>query len=167
MNTPICDFINEYAKKESLRFHMPGHKGKSQLGFEKYDITEIAGADSLYHADGIIKESEENATELFGSGTTLYSTEGSSHVIRAMLYLVKLYSGQTDGYILAGRNAHSSFISACALNDVDIEWIYPPKDSSYLSCVISAEILENALRCVDKMRICVYVTSPEIGRAHG
>ena len=161
MNTPICDFINEYAKKESLRFHMPGHKGKSQLGFEKYDITEIAGADSLYHADGIIKESEENATELFGSGTTLYSTEGSSHVIRAMLYLVKLYSGQTDGYILAGRNAHSSFISACALNDVDIEWIYPPKDSSYLSCVISAEILENALRCVDEMPLCVYVTSPE------
>ncbi len=60
MKTPICDFINEYAKSDALRLHMPGHKGKSQLGFEALDITEITGADSLYHADGIIKESEEN-----------------------------------------------------------------------------------------------------------
>ena len=40
--------------------HMPGHKGKDMLGFEKYDITEVDGADALYHASGIIKESEEN-----------------------------------------------------------------------------------------------------------
>ncbi len=161
MNTPICDFINEYAKEENLRFHMPGHKGKSQLGFEKYDITEIVGADSLYHADGIIKESEANATALFGSGKTLYSTEGSSHVIRAMLYLAKMYGGQKDCYVLAGRNAHSSFISACVLNDIDIEWLYPLNGESYLSCTITAEHLENALRSVDKAPVCVYVTSPD------
>ena len=40
--------------------HMPGHKGKSLLGYEKNDITEIFGADSLYQASGIIKESEQN-----------------------------------------------------------------------------------------------------------
>ena len=161
MNTPICDFINEYAEKQNLRFHMPGHKGRSQLGFEKYDITEIVGADSLYHANGIIKESEQNAALLFKSGATLYSTEGSSHVIRAMLYLAKTYSTQAGGYVLAGRNAHSSFISACALNDIDIEWLYAPNSESYLSSVITAEQLENTLRCVDKLPICVYVTSPD------
>ncbi|MBO5262461.1 MAG: aminotransferase class I/II-fold pyridoxal phosphate-dependent enzyme [Clostridia bacterium] len=161
MNTPICDFINQYVKKDALRLHMPGHKGKEQLGFEKYDITEIVGADSLYHANGIIMESEKNATALFESGGTFYSTEGSSHVIRAMLYLAKVYSGQNNGYVLAGRNAHSSFISACVLNDLDVEWIYPNKESSYLSCIITEEKLENALSCVDKMPICVYVTSPD------
>lgn len=43
---------------------MPGHKGQHFVGCEAYDITEVAGADSLYEADGIIAESEANATSL-------------------------------------------------------------------------------------------------------
>ena len=65
MNTPILDFINEYAKKGGVRAHMPGHKGQSLTGCEKYDITEISGADVLYSGDGIIKQSQDNATVLF------------------------------------------------------------------------------------------------------
>ena len=160
MNTPIFDFVTEYAKKDAVRLHMPGHKGKSHLGFEQLDITELYGADSLYLADGIIKESEENASSLFGTGRTLYSCEGSSLCIRAMMYLIKAYSGQ-GGYVLSTRNAQSSFISACALNDIDIEWIFPKEDESYLSCVINGEIVENCLSCVQKMPDCVYVTSPD------
>ena len=48
---------------------MPGHKGTDILGFEALDITEIDGADSLYEADGIIAQSEANATQLFGCDT--------------------------------------------------------------------------------------------------
>ena len=100
---------------------MPGHKGLGQV--EKYDLTEIDGADSLYEASGIILESEENASRLFGS-YTLYSTEGSSLAIRAMLYLAMLRRHE-DGrpIILAGRNAHKVFVSAAALLDFDIEWL--------------------------------------------
>ena len=79
MTTPICDFVKAYAGSKVLRLHMPGHKGQSFLGSEHLDITEIAGADSLYEADGIIAESEANASRLFGCDT-FYSTEGSSHV---------------------------------------------------------------------------------------
>ncbi len=161
MKTPICDFINEYIDKGAVRFHMPGHKGKSYLGFEKYDITEFTGADCLYTANGIIKESESNATELFGTGQSFYSCEGSSLCIRAMLYLVKASKQQKSNYVLAGRNAHSSFISACALNDLDVMWLYPSGDESYLSCKITGEILENTLRSVDNLPCCVYVTSPD------
>ena len=71
--------------------HMPGHKGLPLLGAEALDITEIEGADSLYEASGIIAQSEENASALFGC-RTLYSTEGSSQCIRAMLYLISLYA---------------------------------------------------------------------------
>jgi arginine/lysine/ornithine decarboxylase len=53
---------------------MPGHKGKDNFGFEKFDITEIDGADVLYKAKGIIKESEDNASALFGTAETYYST---------------------------------------------------------------------------------------------
>ena len=78
MDTPICDFVNKYIDSDFSRFHMPGHKGKEFIGCERQDITEIDGADVLSHADGIIKKSQENATKLFGSGASFYSTEGSS-----------------------------------------------------------------------------------------
>ena len=67
MTTPIVDFVRSYAKSGTARLHMPGHKGQSLLGFEPLDITEICGADELYAPEGIIAESEANATRLFGT----------------------------------------------------------------------------------------------------
>lgn len=102
METPICDFVKEYADNGFSRFHMPGHKGRKFIGCEKYDITEIDGADVLSHAEGIIKKSQENAAKLFGSGASFYSTEGSSQCIKTMLavafadYRRKLLHEKTD-----------------------------------------------------------------------
>lgn len=62
MNTPIHDFLTKYSESSPLRCHMPGDKGLK----EPLDITEIKGADSLYEAEGIISESEENAARLYG-----------------------------------------------------------------------------------------------------
>lgn len=162
MNTPICDFVSRYIKESPLRLHMPGHKGKSLLGCEALDITEIDGADSLYEASGIIKESEENAGRLFGCNT-FYSTEGSSHCIRAMLYLALLY-GKENGLsncILAGRNAHKTLLCGAAALDIDIDWIYPKDSTSYLSCEISPEKLEESLSGCENKPMGVYITSPD------
>ena len=87
MTTPIVDFVRQYAQSGTSRLHMPGHKGQPFLGCEAWDITEIKGADELYEAEGIIARSEANATALFGTARTYYSTEGSSQCIRAMLAL--------------------------------------------------------------------------------
>ena len=59
MTTPIKDFVDSYAEKSGVRAHMPGHKGKMLTGCEKWDITEIKGADFLYGAEGIIAQSEK------------------------------------------------------------------------------------------------------------
>ena len=146
MNTPICDFVKAYAKENALRLHMPGHKGISFLGCEFLDITEIDGADSLYEATGIIAESEANASRLFGC-PTFYSTEGSSQCIRAMLYLAVLDAKKKGKApkIAAGRNAHKTFLSAVALLDLDVIWIYPEQEEYYLSCVISSVYLKESL----------------------
>lgn len=162
MKTPICDFVNEYAKSNAMRLHMPGHKGKEILGFESLDITEISGADSLYEAQGIIKESEKNASVLFGC-PTFYSTEGSSQCIRSMMFLVSLYAKNIGKkpLILAGRNAHKTFISAAAMIDFDVEWIYPQSDESYLSCKITAERLDIILNNMKQKPVAVYLTNPD------
>ena len=80
MNTPIADFVRGYEKQNITRLHMPGHKGRAFVGCEGYDITEVAGADSLYEADGIIAESEANATKLFGTGGQVLSDTLIPHV---------------------------------------------------------------------------------------
>ena len=128
---------------------MPGHKGTCFLGMEHLDITEIDGADSLYEASGIIAQSEANASQLFGC-KTLYSAEGSSQCIRAMLYLVQLHARQKGlrPRIAAGRNAHKTFLTAAALLDLDVDWLYPKDNTGYLSCSLTVEdisdYLENA-----------------------
>lgn len=158
MNTPICSFLTKYVSDNNLRLHMPGHKGIGDV--EQFDLTEIRGADSLYEANGIIKESEENASQLFGCHT-LYSTEGSSLAIRAMLHLACLMNkSESAPVILAGRNAHKVFISASALCNFDIEWLYG-QDASYLSCKVSANDVAEKLDSMDRLPLAVYITSPD------
>ncbi len=162
MKTPICDFVHRYAEGNETRFHMPGHKGASLLGFEKYDITEISGADSLFEADGIIAESEKNASFLFGCDT-YYSVEGSSHCIRAMLYLAMLYSrgrGQ-NLHVATPRNVHKAFLSSAAMLDFDITWLSSEKNTSYLSCSISEDELEKLLSSSKKRINAIYLTTPD------
>ena len=160
MTTPILDFVARYKKQNAVRLHMPGHKGKTHLGAESYDITEISGADVLYSASGIIKESEDNATALFDSGKTLYSTEGSSLCIRAMLLLIKKYAESRGErpLVLAGRNAHKTFLAAAALLRVDIEWLFST-ESDLLSCRFDMAECERLLK--QKKVSAVYVTSPD------
>ena len=166
MNTPIYDFVQNYIKSNTARLHMPGHKGVSFLGPEAFDITEIKGADELYAPSGIIRESEENATHLFDTSKTLYSAGGSSQSINAMLYLAYLKADKTNRpFVLAGRNAHKSFIYALAKLDCDVKWLYPENLDSICSCIVTAEMLENKLQNLSYKPFAVYITSPDyLGR---
>ena len=158
MKTPIVSFLKSYQEKSPVRMHMPGHKGAGILGFEEMDLTEIYGADELFAAEGIIKESEQNASSLFGC-PTYYSTQGSTLCIQTMCTIL-CQDAKSKGKkpkILAGRNAHRSFIHAAALLDFDIEWLYG--NSDYLSCKIHAEDLEKAI--IESHPTAVYLTNPD------
>lgn len=186
MDTPIYDFVKEYAAQKSIRLHMPGHKGRLIEGFlggsdenEDFeflkslyalDITEINGADVLYDSKGIIRHSEENAARLFGAGRTVYSAEGSSLSIRAMLFLISLYAASVGEkrLIAAGRNAHKSFVNAAALLDFDVCWLYSQEKEDNLSCLscpiscmITPEELDNSLSQMPEKPVAVYITSPD------
>lgn len=157
MKTPICDFVNAYGDSDAVRLHMPGHKGVNRLGCESRDITEISGADVLYHSRGIIRESEAGAAALFGSARTVYSAEGSSLCIRGMLYLAMQATGSRT--FLAGRNAHSTFVTACALLDAEVEWLWG--GDILTACAVTAEMVERTLTGLGEPPAAVYVTSPD------
>lgn len=163
MDTPVCDFVKKYRARDTVRLHMPGHKGVAALGPEPMDITEIDGADVLYHSQGIIRESEENAAALFGAARTVYSAEGSSLSIRGMLYLLTIRAKRLGKapLIAAGRNAHKVFLTAAALLGLEIAWIYPEKRESLTACEITGEALDVFLSQLPEKPVAVYITSPD------
>ena len=143
MNTPICNFLENYAAENKLRLHMPGHNGEFPS-----DITEIYGADSLYESDrsgGIIGASEQLAASLFGAKKTCYSCEGSTLGIQAGLALLKSRGVKT---IAASRYSHRALASAAALLHINIKWLYP---EDYLSANVTYNA--EAIRGVDAIFI--------------
>ena len=160
METPIYDFLRSYAASETLRAHMPGHKGiVPEKGFEelyRLDITEINGADSLFEANGIIAQSEANASKLYGSAATVYSAGGSTLCIQAMLALMK----QENRRVIAVRNVHRAFLNAAALLGLDVQWILPEYSGGILSGRILLPDIEEAL-AASAEPACLYVTSPD------
>ncbi len=167
MKTPVYDFLENYRQSGTVRAHMPGHKGRGEgCGFDAafpYDITEIKGADSLFEADGIISESEKNASELFGTAATFYSAGGSTLCIQAMLAAV---CGEGRAFICA-RNSHRSAMNSAVLLNLEPCWFYPEyEDGSVVSGNITASGVEAAIeRYAEKNPACVYITSPDyLGR---
>lgn len=162
MKTPICDFVKNYVKSNPYRLHVPGHKGNGFLGIESYDVTEIDGADDLYCPTSIILESEKNASALYEC-PTFYTTEGSSHAIRAMVYLANLYAKRNNKStnILATRNVHKSFLTVTSLLNIDVEFIIDKESNSYLSSNITPEFLENYLKNLEVLPCAFYITSPD------
>lgn len=157
MNTPIYDFLKKYSACGSLRLHMPGHKGKAFFDIKafEYDITEINGADSLFEASGIIAESENNTAKLYGTAKTCYSAGGSTLCIQAMLALMK----QENRTVIAVRNAHRSFIAACALLDIQPVWLFPKHGEGIISGEFPFDDAEKVLS--EYKNSCIYVTSPD------
>lgn len=142
MNTPICDFLEQYTAEKKLRLHMPGHKGAEN----PHDITEIFGADSLYDSDetgGIISQSEQYAAKIFGAEKTIYSCGGSTLAIQTGLAILKSRGVKT---IAASRYSHKSLACAAATLGLNIKWLYPEK---YLSADVTYDA--NALRGVDAL----------------
>ncbi|EWM54745.1 aminotransferase class V-fold PLP-dependent enzyme [Ruminococcus flavefaciens] len=160
MDTPIYDFLRQYAGLDILRAHMPGHKGGSPAAglaeAFRLDITEISGADSLFEADGIIADSERNTASLYGSAGSAFSAGGSTLCIQAMLAVMK----QEGRRVIAARNVHRAFLNAAALLGLDVQWLLPRYSSGILSGELLLSDAEEALAASDKPA-CLYITSPD------
>lgn len=177
METPVYDFVQKYVQRDGVRLHMPGHKGHSFLGCELLDITEIAGADVLSESSGILGISQRNASALFGTGATLYSTEGSSLCIKVMLatVLVAWKERQRRGdcgrqgaslcgeqpWILTARNVHRAMVDGCALLDLELRFIPSSRTESICSAKVTAESVEDILSSCTELPVGVYITSPD------
>lgn len=104
----LYEKLMEYSESDTYPFHMPGHKRQGQEDAEKLpyelDITEIDGFDDLHHPQGILKESQEMAAEIYGTKKSYYLVNGStSGIMIAISALV-----QPGEKILIADNCHRS-----------------------------------------------------------
>ena len=65
----LYEQLSAYGASDFYPFHMPGHKRNKASVYGDFpieqDITEIYGFDNLHHAEGIIKEAQEELARLY------------------------------------------------------------------------------------------------------
>lgn len=131
VTTSIHDFIAGYLEKDTVSFHMPGHKGSHiyrRFGYHgflermmDYDITEIAGADNLFQAEGIIKSVQDHYAKLYNCKKSYILVNGSSGGNIAAV----LASVNRGRQLIMARNCHKSVFNALILGGIRPVYAYP------------------------------------------
>jgi len=162
----IAEFLVENKRRDAVSFHMPGHKGRSDIferagygeflrGMISEDITEIPGADALYCPETTIKAVMDNYAELYGVKHTELLVNGSSAgVMAAVLACVP-----RGGKLILGRNSHHSAFSALRLGGIKPVYVAPEINGFGLQAEISPETLKKACR-ENPDASAVLITSP-------
>lgn len=149
--------LQKYAKSDIYPFHMPGHKRVSLDFANPYsmDITEIEGFDNLHHAEGVLKEAQEAAAELYGSRFAYYLVNGSTCGILAAISAAVPRGGR----ILVARNCHKAVYNAIYLRQLSAEYLYPAETRSGLQGQITPEQVNGRLEECPDVKVVV-ITSP-------
>ena len=149
---PIMNFLRRHAEKQTVSFHMPGHKGSAiykRFGYEPFldrimdcDITEIPGADNLFQTEGILKAAQEEYAKLYGVQRSYLLINGTSGgVIAAIMAAVP--KGKK---LIMARNSHKAIFNALVLADIQPVYAYPEMIHTYgISREITAGEIE---RCI-------------------
>ena len=156
----LCEALREYETLSLYRGHMPGHKGNPEYSFleslVKYDITETDDMDNLHDAKGIIMESQQYASSLYGSDESFFLINGST---AGILSAVSAATVQGDEILIA-RNCHKSVYNAAVLNRLKSRYVYPKIISGINICTgIDVRDLEKELNDNKGIR-AVVITSP-------
>lgn len=113
--TPLCDAVFEYVSQKTVRFHMPGHKGKpcGNLPPDWFlpDITELDSTDNLLAPTGCIDEAQKLCAKDFGAAASFFTTGGATCGILAM-FAASVKRGER---VLMDRACHLSAYHALSL----------------------------------------------------
>lgn len=134
--TPLFDALMEYVNRETVPFHVPGHKKgigvdtefKNFIGENpfKIDVTVFKLVDSLHHPTGPIKYAQALAADAYGSDSAFFSIHGTSGAIQAMIMSV-VNSGDK---IIVPRNVHKSVTAGIILSGAKPVYMQPELDKN-------------------------------------
>lgn len=150
-NTPIVHALKKYIADSTIRFHMPGHKGRDVspalldlLGSQVFaaDVTNVPGMDDLHQVHGVIKEAQQLAAEAYGADYTYFLVNGSSCGLQALV----LATCNPGDKILVPRNMHRSILSGIILSGAVPVYYLPEYDHSFdISLGTTAQTIDRYL----------------------
>ncbi len=158
----LVERLKRYSASNAAAFHMPGHKRQTECGFLQdfpnpfsIDITEISGFDNLHHPEGILKDSMEWVSDVYGADHSYYLVNGSSCGILSAIGAV-MNPGET---ILVSRNCHKAVYHGLILNFLKPEYVYPQIiEELGIQGGIRPEDVENKLKEQPKIRAVLLVS---------
>ncbi len=151
--------MESYVRRETARFHMPGHKGRLEYFADaaKYDLTELDGLDALYTPNGCIQAVETKLAKIFGSRASAISTGGATLCIQAML-AAALTPGDR---LVSARGCHAAAVNAMALLELEPVWVFPEEeDGTGLAKAVTACEISRAIAKNPDVK-AVYITTPD------
>lgn len=153
----LDDALTSYSRADNYPFHMPGHKRRELCFPNPYciDITEIDGFDNLHHAEGILREAQERAADLYGSKRCFYLINGSTCGILAAICAAT----KKRDKVLIARNSHKSIYHAAELNELSVRYLYPVITETDLQGQITPEQVREAIKKEPDIKAIV-ITSP-------
>lgn len=154
----LYEKLKEYSASDYYPFHMPGHKRRMGEMINPYqlDITEITGFDDLHHAEGILKQIELQAAELFGAEESRMLVNGSTVGILSAI----AGSVSPGGKIAVARNCHKSVYHGILLGGLESFYIYPEYIEEYgINGGVTPQAVENVLGKEPEIQ-AVVITSP-------
>lgn len=92
MENELFERLKKYNEDNHVRFHMPGHKGRSEILKDAYaiDVTELNISDNLNFPTEILKDWEDYTASVFGVKNSIFTVNGSSAgIMAAVMYCVK------------------------------------------------------------------------------
>lgn len=151
--TPLFDALMEYVNRNTIPFHVPGHKKgvgmdeefKNFIGENafKIDVTVFKLVDSLHHPTGPIKRAQELAADAYGSDAAFFSIHGTSGAIQAMLMSVV----NAGDKIIIPRNVHKSITAGIILSGAIPVYMQPELDKNVgIAHGVTPETVEKTLK---------------------
>ena len=164
--TPLIDALHSFSISNQGYFNIPGHRGArgvdarllSLFGERVFeaDRTETDGLDDLHAADGVIKEAQELAADLYGSDYCRFVVNGTTGANEAMI----LAAAGPGEKILVPRNAHKSVMMGLIMSGAVPVWILPEREKDTgLYGAVSPERIEEMLEQDSDIR-AVFLVSP-------
>ncbi|MCT8977267.1 aminotransferase class I/II-fold pyridoxal phosphate-dependent enzyme [Clostridium sp. CX1] len=151
--TPLFDALMEYVNRETIPFHVPGHKKgigideefKNFIGQNpfKIDVTVFKLVDSLHHPTGPIKKAQKLAADAYGSDAAFFSIHGTSGAIQAMIMSVV----SAGDKIIIPRNVHKSVTAGIILSGAIPVYMQPALDKNVgIAHGVTPETVERTLK---------------------
>lgn len=147
---PLFCALNDHVKKETMSFHVPGHKNGMNWPMDSamkqmlpFDQTEVTGLDYLHEPEDVLKESQELLSSFYGSKKSYYLVNGSTVGNLAMV----MGATSKGDWVLVDRTCHQSIIHALELAGVRPVFVTPAYQTEKREAVgVSLESIEAAFK---------------------